>query len=180
MAPFPRENKFDYFLMLPTAPCGGGVGSWQLWQMPQRAALPKNQSAQTCFLGKPGCPFCGMGLESWDLFRSKLAALPKSGCKAPCTPSPQPIFSLEASHLFTMRIPTFFSAMELLPLCLGVGGWASRGWPHYLPGSRQPREPSSGAIQPEQQGRQREPGPTGHIPVSLGLGKQKGSTLTSQ
>lgn len=28
--PFPRENKFDYFLMLPTAPCGGvgwGAGS---------------------------------------------------------------------------------------------------------------------------------------------------------
>lgn len=165
--------------MLPAAPCGGGVGSWQLWRMPQRAALPKNQSAQTCFLGKPGCPFCGMGLEPWDLFRSKLAALPKSGCKAPCTPSPQPIFSLEASHLFTMRIPTFFSAMELLPLCWGLGaGPAEAGHTTYQdPGN--PESPAR-AIQPEQQGRQREPGPTGHIPVSLGLGKQKGSTLTSQ
>lgn len=29
VAPFPRENKFDYFLMPPRAPCGGVGGSWQ-------------------------------------------------------------------------------------------------------------------------------------------------------
>lgn len=37
--------------------------------------------------------------------------------------------------------------MVLLPLCLGVGSWASKGWPHCLPGSRQPRQsPAQGPL----------------------------------
>lgn len=102
-------------------------------------------------MGKPGRPFCEMGLEPWDLCK-------QAGCfvqvrvqaahlgperVAPCTLLPRPVSSLEASHLFTLKtLPPLLwsSAAILLPLCLGLGTWASKGWPHRLPGSRQPRQ----------------------------------------
>lgn len=142
------------------------MGSWQLWLMPRRTAPPRDQLAETCFLGKPGCTFCGMGLEAWDLSGSKLAALPirvqiallGPVCGSRC---PIPPTSLEASHLFTLRTPPPLSA------------W---GLAHGLPGSRQPREPRSGAIQPEPQvGRENQAQQATGL-VLLDLGKRKGST----
>lgn len=115
-------------------------------------------------MGKPGRPFCGMGLEPWDLckqagcfVRVRVQAA-HSGPErvAPCTPTPHPVSSWEASHLFTLRTPPpllWSSAAILLPLSL-PGGWelgprrrTSEGWPHCLPGSRQPRQsPAQGPL----------------------------------
>lgn len=105
VAPFPRENKFDYFLMLPIAPCGGGAGSWQsCGRCHGRAAPPRDQLAPTCSLAKPGCPTHRMGLVPLDLSRKKAGFLVLSRgvggtlrareTVAPCTPSPHPVSSL--------------------------------------------------------------------------------------
>lgn len=132
-----------------------------------------------------------MGLEPWDLCK-------QAGCfvrvrvqaahlgperVAPCTLLPRPVSSLEASHLFTLKtLPPLLwsSAAILLPLCLGLGTWASKGWPHCLPGSRQPRQsPAQGPpLSQNSKVGKREPGPAGQGPSSVELVGEVGGLCT--
>lgn len=140
--------------MLLIAPCGDGVGSWQLWLMPWKGcSIQRYQLAETCFLGKSGCPFCRMGLEPWDLYRGKLAALPKSvqvahsgardhGSVNPMSSSNLLLGGFSSVHL---EDPPPLSAMELsygpgalVPLCRESWELSQQGL--CLSGSRQPKE----------------------------------------
>ncbi|VCX42276.1 unnamed protein product [Gulo gulo] len=105
VAPFPRENKFDYFLMLPRAPCGGVGGSWQsCGQCHGRAAPPRDRPTPTCFPAKPGCPSRRMGLVTLDpsgkrtgflvLSRGLGSTLGAGETVALHTPTPHPVSSL--------------------------------------------------------------------------------------
>lgn len=69
VAPFRRENKFDYFLMLPTAPWGVWWGAGSCGWCHGKGCSTQGPAGRDPLLGKARLSLCRVGLETRELSR---------------------------------------------------------------------------------------------------------------
>lgn len=180
VSPFPRENKSDYFLTLPIAPCGAGAGSWQLWLMPGKGCSTQRPVGRDLLVGEARLSLCRMGLEPRDPSRSKLVALPELGCgqhtqaretAAPRAPSGLLVggFSSARREDWTspLHLPPLWShGCDPAPLCWELGPQGLATTAYQDPGHPYRAQLGGPFSQNSKVGRA--PDPTGRRPASVG------------